>query len=56
MNNSQEKVVGRKEGSQKGTVDNHIEILNPFDNLATEKMMRPTSFKNNESHNPHISI
>jgi hypothetical protein len=34
---SQEKVVARTEDAEKGTIDNPIEILNPFDNLATEE-------------------
>lgn len=35
--NSREKVVARTEDAEKGTIDNPIEILNPFDNLATEE-------------------
>ena len=34
---NQEKVVARTEDAEKGTIDNPIEILNPFDNLATEE-------------------
>lgn len=36
MNKSQENVVARTDDSQKGIVDNPIETINPFDNLATE--------------------
>jgi hypothetical protein len=35
--NSRKKVVARAEDAQKGTIDNPIEILNPFEDLATEK-------------------
>jgi hypothetical protein len=35
--NSREKVVARAEDAQKGTIDNPIEILNPFEDLATEE-------------------
>ena len=54
--NSQEKVVARTKDAEKGTIDNPIEILNPFDNLATEENEEADLIQEQISHNPHIPI
>ena len=56
MNNSQEKVVARTGDAQKGTIDNPMEIPNPFDNLATEEHEEADLIQEPISHNPHIPM
>jgi hypothetical protein len=42
--------------AQKGTIDNPIEIPNPFDNLATQEHEEADLIQEPTSHNPHISM
>ena len=53
---SQEKVVAMTGDAQKGTIDNPIEIPNPFDNLATQEHEEADLIQEPTSHNPHISM